>query len=249
MPLIEITTRTQPLQREINEAIEVSDGNIQFITDKHSINEAKIQIQKSFNTAINSIKKSKNIANRHKFNNVNRLIISVIKCFAENYFSGRMETLRWSDVLYSEEFNKVNDRDEFFKNLDESIEMKKNKYVSLLNGDKEININCKNIQPYWETPEYEDDFNIQIKIIQNKKKFENFFSLITQYLNEDLIRKIKINDTIDIYHLYSLYYDGNISEIWTCNQNFVKKHKKYLKNINEFERLFSEDEVKINYIK
>ncbi|MGQ9706378.1 MAG: hypothetical protein ACUVWP_05155 [bacterium] len=60
--------------------------------------------------------------------------------------------------------------------------------------------------------------------------------------------KLKINDVVDIYHLYSLYNDSRIIEVCSCNQEFVKRHEKYLRTMEEFKDLFDDNVVKIKRI-
>lgn len=250
MPLIEITPRTKPLQINIKKAINESNNKVEFFTDRYSLTEVRQQINKSFNNAIRSIEKSKILAEKIDLNNINRLMICVVKCLSEDYNYGRHETLRWSDVLYSGKISKYYNRNEFYETLNCEINKKKQKYLSLLpESQKTIYIDCKNIQPYWETPEYERDIKIKINIVNNEKSLEKFLEkfskIMLKELNDAYMKKFKMNDVIDIYHLYSLFYDGGIKEIWSCNQKFVKEHEKYLKDINDFKSLFDKKVVTI----
>jgi hypothetical protein len=247
MPLIEITPRTLPLQKKIKEFMEKYE--VKFYTDLHSVKEATQQINTSFNNAIKSVEKALVVAERLNINDPQYLTVIFIKCLSENWY-GREETLRWSDVVINDKLQQIQNYKEFFKTLKREIENKRQKYLSMLNVEnKLLNIDCKNIQSYWITPSFIKDLHIKIKVITNKISIENFFQKIQSVMNTTYMGTLKINDVVDIYHLYSLYNDSNIKEVWSCNQQFVKRHKKYLQLVDEFKDLFNSKIVTIKRIK
>lgn len=248
MPLLETTSRTLPLQRHIKETIDRYDV-VEFYTDLYSIKEATQQINTSFNNAIRSVEKAKIVAERLNINDVQTLSIIFVKSLAENWY-GREETLRWSDVVINDEFQGIHDSEEFFKTLNQQMENKKQKYLSMLKIKNQcLDINCEYMQSYWITPLFTKDLRLKIKVIPNSLSLEDFFKKLQSTLNATYMRTLKINDVVDIYHLYSLYNDGNIKEVWSCNQQFVKRHEKYLKTVEEFKDLFDDNIVIIKRIK
>ena len=112
-----------------------------------------------------------------------------------------------------------------------------------------VSIDCKEIQSYWVNPPFIKELKFDIKVIDNNTPLEEFFLKIQSDIKSSFLGNTKINDIVDIYHLYSIYNDGNINEIWSCNQLFVKRHKKYLSSVDEFKNLFDESLVKIKRIK
>lgn len=247
MPLIEITPRTLPLQKRIKEIIKVHE--VKFYTDLHSVKEATQQVNTSFDNAIKSVEKARVVAEELNINDPLRLTIMFIKSLSENWY-GREETLRWSDVIIDDEVQRVQHREEFFKTLNQRLEGKKEKYSSMLKIENNyLNIDCRDIQSYWITPQFINDLQIKIKVVPNRLSLEDFFQRLQSVINATYMGKLKINDVIDIYHLYSLYYEAEIPEVWSCNQQFVKRHKKYLESVDEFKDLFDSSIVTIKRIK
>lgn len=247
MPLLETTTRTLPLQQYIKENIDRYD--VEFYADLYSVEEATQQINTSFNNAKRSIEKAKIVAERLSINDVQTLSIIFVKSLSENWY-GREETLRWSDGVINCKIREIQNSEEFFEALNLQIENKKQKYLSMLKIKNQcLDINCEYIQSYWITPSFIKDLNIKIKVIPNNLSLEDFFKKLQSTLNAAYMGTLKINDVVDIYHLYSLYNDGNIREVWSCNQQFVKRHEKYLKAVEEFKDLFDDNVVMIKRIK
>jgi len=147
MPLLETTPRTLPLQRHIKETIDRYDV-VEFYTDLYSIKEATQQINTSFNNAVRSVEKAKIVAERLNINDVQTLSIIFVKSLAENWY-GREETLRWSDVVINDKFQGIHNSEEFFKALNQQMENKKQKYLSMLKIKNQcLDINCEYIQSY-----------------------------------------------------------------------------------------------------
>jgi len=48
-----------------------------------------------------------------------------------------------------------------------------------------------------------------------------------------------------LFHLYSLYHDAKAREVWSCNQEFVKRHMRYLANLSGFAELLDPNRVRI----
>src|SRR3989344_1070110 len=227
MPLLEVTPRTFPLQQNLKSIIQNND--IQFFTDRYSIKEASQQITTSFENAIKSLEKAIKTADMTNTHDTKILSVIFIKSLCENWY-GREETLRWADVIIDNRFYDIKNYNDFFTIIKENLLRKKDKYTSFLQiNDGAISIDCKEIQSYWVNPPF-------IKKIQSD-------------INSSFLGNTKINDIVDIYHLYSIYNDGKINEIWSCNQLFVKRHKKYLSSVDEFKNLFDESLVKIKRIK
>lgn len=246
MPLLEISPRTLPLQQYIKEIIDRYD--VEFYTDLYSVEEATQQINTSFNNAVRSIEKAKLVANRLNIEDRQTLSIIFIKSLAENWY-GREETLRWSDIIINDKFQKIQNSKEFFEALNQELENKKEKYLSLLKVENRyMEINCESIQSYWITPLFIKNVNIRIKVIPNKLSLEEFFKKLQSTVNAAYMGTLKVNDVVDIYHLYSLYNNGNIREVWSCNQQFVKRHEKYLKTVEEFKDLFDNRIIMIKRI-
>jgi hypothetical protein len=247
MPLIETTTRTLPLQKQIKEVIE--EYEVKFYTDLHSVKEATQQINTSCNNAIKSVEKALVVAERLNTNDPLYLTVIFIKSLSENWY-GREETLRWSDVVINDKLQQIQNYKEFFETLKQEIENKRQKYLSMLKVENQhLNINCEDIQSYWITPSFVRDLHIKIEVITNNISIENFFQKLQSVMNTAYMGTLKINDAVDIYHLYSLYNDSNIKEVWSCNQQFVKRHKKYLQLVDEFKDLFDSNIVTIKRIK
>jgi hypothetical protein len=247
MPLLETTTRTLPLQQHIKETINRYD--VEFYTDLYSVKEATQQINTSFNNAVRSIGKAKIVAERLNIKDMQTLSIIFVKSLSENWY-GREETLRWSDAVINDKFQEIQNSEEFFKILNQQIENKKQKYLSMLKiKNQHLDINCEYIQSYWITPLFTKDLSLKIKTIPNNLSLEDFFKKLQSTVNAAYMGTLKINDVVDIYHLYSLYNDGNIKEVWSCNQQFVKRHEKYLKTVEEFKDLFDDNVVTIKRIK
>ncbi|MFH1476413.1 MAG: hypothetical protein ABIH24_02820 [Verrucomicrobiota bacterium] len=247
MPLLETTTRTLPLQQYVKKTTD--RYNVEFITDSYSVTEATQQIIKSFDNAAGSIKKAKVVAERLNIKDMQTLTILFVKSLSENWY-GREETLRWSDVVINEKFKEMQNSEGFFQLLNQQIENKKQNYLAMLQiKNKHLNINCKHIQSYWITPVFIKDLDLKIKVIPNGLSLEDFFGKLQSAINFAHKETFKINDIVDIYHLYSIYNDANVKEIWSCNQLFVKRHEKYLKTVEEFKDLFNDNLVTIKRIK
>jgi len=163
---------------------------------------------------------------------------------------GREETLRWSDAIIDNRLYDIKNYNDFFIIIKENLLRKKGKYMSFLQiNDGVVSIDCKEIQSYWVNPPFIKELKFDIKVIDNKTPLEEFFLKIQSDIKSSFLGNTKINDIVDIYHLYSIYNDGNINEIWSCNQLFVKRHKKYFSSVDEFKHLFDESLVKIKRIK
>lgn len=134
MPLLEITTRTLPFQQHIKKIVDRYD--VEFYTDLYSVEEATQQINTSFNNAVRSIGKAKIVAERLNIKDVQTLSIIFIKSLSENWY-GREETLRWSDVVINNKFQKIQNSKEFFETLNQRIENKKQKYLAMLKIKKQ----------------------------------------------------------------------------------------------------------------
>lgn len=172
-----------------------------------------------------------------------------MKSLSENWY-GREETLRWSEVASNDKFRQIQNSKEFFEILNQELKNKKEKYLFLLKiKNQYLEINCDLIQSYWITPSFIKDLKLKIKVIPNDISLEDFFKKLQSTINAAYMGTLKINDVVDIYHLYSLYKDGNIKEVWSCNQQFVKRHEKYLKTVEEFKHLFDSNIVMIRRIK
>lgn len=242
MPLVEITPRTLPLQLHLLDAFR---KGYKFVTDRYSVVEAQDQVKTSYENAKSSLMKAKEISGRDDITERRHLEITFIKALAENWY-GRAETLRWSDCLLSIR----EDIEDFWSSLENSINKKREIYFQTLKNDvSEILIESSRIMSYWVSPSHSKDLSVKIKIIGNNSSLQDFFNELQPIVNNVYKEKITINDVIDFYHLFSLYYDGGVKEIWSCNQNFVKKHEKYLKNLNsnKFSEVFRN--VKIKRIK
>ena len=247
MPLMETTTRTLPLQKKIKEIIE--EYEVKFYTDLHSIKEATQQINTSYNNAIKSVEKALIVAERLNTNDPVSLTVIFIKSLSENWY-GREETLRWSDIVTCDKLKHTQTYKDFFETVKKELENKKEKYLSMLVIENQyLDIDCKYIQSYWITPLFVRDTHIKIEVITNNISVENFFQKLQSVMNTAYMGTLKINDVVDIYHLYSLYNDANITEVWSCNQQFVKRHKKYLQSVDEFKDLFNKNIVTIKRIK
>ncbi|GEM_PF-2396965 len=246
MPLLETTTRTLPLQEQIKAII--SKKKIEFFTDMYSVVEATQQINRSFENAKKSIIKAKNIAHLRNFRDVKTLTVVFIKALSENWY-GREETLRWSDIVIKEEIQNANSTEDFFDSLNRQLEKKKQVYSSMLKiNDGFLNIDCTKIQSYWITPSFSEDLKLQIRVVDNEITLEAFFSILQSAINSAYMGKFKINNVVDVYHLYSLYKDTGVREVWSCNQQFAKVHKEYLKTTDDFKDLFDTSIVKIKRI-
>jgi len=247
MPLLETTPRTLPLQQHIKQTVDRYD--VEFYTDLHSVKEACQQINTSFTNAVSSIEKAKIVAERLNVKDMQTLSIIFVKALSENWY-GREETLRWSDAVIGDEFQEIQNSKEFFEVLNRQIENKKQKYLSMLKiKNQHLDISCDYIQSYWITPLFTKNLRITIMVIPNSLSLEDLFKKLQSSVNAAYMGTLKINDVVDIYHLYSLYNDGNIKEVWSCNQQFVKKHETYLKTVEEFRDLFDKNAVTIKRIK
>jgi hypothetical protein len=244
---LETTPRTLPLQRHIKQTVDRYD--VEFYTDLYSVKEACQQINTSFTNAVSSIEKAKIVAERLNVKDMQTLSIIFVKALSENWY-GREETLRWSDAVIGDEFQEIQNSKEFFEVLNHQIENKKQKYLSMLKiKNQHLDISCDYIQSYWITPLFTKNLSITIMVIPNSLSLEDLFKKLQSSVNAAYMGTLKINDVVDIYHLYSLYNDGNIKEVWSCNQQFVKKHEKYLKTVEEFRDLFDKNAVTIKRIK
>jgi len=232
MPLLEITPRTLPLQKNIADGV---NNGYEFFLDRYSIIEAREQILTSYKNALKSLSLAKNLTIRDNIKSIRQIVIVFIKTLAENWY-GREETLRWSDVICDIERD-----DNFFDEISEALNKKKDYYLNLLKEDNQkIFIRSSDIKSYWVSPSHIKELAFEIIIIKNRISVQEFFEKLQPIINSVYKEKISLNDMIDFYHLYSLYYDGNINEIWSCNQNFVKRHERYLNNLdsNEFSEVF-----------
>ena len=70
MPLLETTTRTLPLQREIKKALE---NGSRFKADRYSITESKQQILTSYENALRSFERAKQLAERRRIQDQTKL--------------------------------------------------------------------------------------------------------------------------------------------------------------------------------
>jgi hypothetical protein len=235
LPLVELTPRTLPLQKRLQEA------KCEFLTDKYSIQEANKQIEKSYERAVYSLNKAHTIVEKKNMGPENFGVI-FLKTLAENWW-GREEALRWSDCVIGVE-NK-----NFWLTLTNKLRKKFAIYKEILNPEaRELSIDFSQILSYWATPErLEKKFVVKLKIVKNTLPLEKFEKRFKQLLGESA-RKIRHNDVMDFYHAYSLYKDGEISEIWTCDQNYLRGFRKLFKNrTNEFSEVF--ENVRIIRIK
>jgi len=168
MPLLELTPRTFPLQREIKKAMR---KNVKFVTDKYSVIEAKQQIIKSYESALRSLDKAKDIANRRRIQNKAELAIIFIKTLAENWY-GREETLRWSDTTLGVSAN----GDEFFVELRDKIDKRKEDYLRILREDSDtLSIDASQMKSYWVSPEFEENLRIRSENNRKQNEFKRIF--------------------------------------------------------------------------
>jgi len=230
MPLVETTTRTLPLQREIKKAL----GNgVKFRTDRYSIIESKQQVLTSYENALKSLRKAEELAQSHGIKTRQELVIIFIKTLAENWY-GREETLRWSDV----NLGISSDGATFFSELERNLNKKKEDYLQVLREDiSTLVIRASEIKSYWVSPGSETQLTVEVEIVENGKELHDFFELFQPIANSLYREKVTINDVIDLYHLFSLYHDGKLKQIWSCNQNFVRRHERYLRDLDD--QLFS----------
>ena len=166
MPLLELTPRTFPLQREIKKAMR---KNVKFVTDKYSVIEAKQQIIKSYESALRSLDKARDIAYRRRIQNKAELAIIFIKTLAENWY-GREETLRWSDTTLGVSAN----GDEFFVELRDKISEKKESYLRILSSDT-LSIDASQMKSYWVSPEFEENLRIRSENNRKQNEFKRIF--------------------------------------------------------------------------
>lgn len=249
MPLIETTPRTLPLQQNLQNIIQRNDIEVEFYTDLYSIKEAQQQITTSFENALRSVEKAVKTANERNIQDPLSLSVIFIKSLCENWY-GREETLRWSDVLIDKRMFNIKNHKDFFGLIKENLHKKERRYHSSMqvkNGV--VSVDCGKIQSYWATPPFLKELNFDIHVIENRTALDDFFLKIQSAVNAAYLQETKINDIVDIYHLYSIYEDGDLNEIWSCNQQFVKRHKKYLSSVDEFKKLFDENIVNIKRIK
>jgi hypothetical protein len=243
MPLVELTPRTRPLQDAIAEA-----GKVIFVTDRNSVEEAVKQIKKSYENALASLDKTKTVIKRERIKEPQRANLLFIKALAETFWGGREETLRWADVVLGPEKGRgVGDlTNNLKKNLDEKYEA----YLRVLNPESDtVEIRASEIKPYWATPESRSGLDVAVRVEPNSKKQGELYELLQPLINSYYEENIKMNDIEDLYHLYSLYYDAGVTEVWSCNQNFVRIHAKYLQDVphKEFSDVFKK--VKIVRVK
>ncbi len=97
MPLLEVTTRTLPLQKELKSVVGQKD--VRFVTDSFSVEEARAQINLSYNNAHQALKKAKEASERLGLRKPMEIGWVFAKSLAEPIFGGRHETLRWVDSL------------------------------------------------------------------------------------------------------------------------------------------------------
>ena len=239
MPLLETTTRTLPLQREIKKALE---NGSRFKVDRYSITEAKQQILTSYENALRSFERAKQPAERRGIQDQTKLTNIFIKALAENWY-GREETLRWSDAS----LEICSDGATFFSELESNLNKKRECYLQILREDvSTLVIKASEIKSYWVSPEFETDLVVEVEVMENEKSLHSFFEMFQPIANSLYREKVTINDAIDLFHLFSLYHTGKIREIWSCNQNFVKRHDNYLRSLNDehFSVLFKNTKIR-----
>ena len=243
MPLLEVTPRTLPLQKRIQE-VQQSISKVEFVTDSYSVEEARQQIEVSYTSALRSLDKTFLIAQRDKLSHPHLLSVTFVKCLAENWY-GREETLRWSDCLLPVLTSSLT-YDTFFDQVKDALASKRDAYLSVLRLDAEwLEIDCKHILPYWVTPTFLTDLRIRVRVIPNSLSLSEFFNTLQNLLGEPMWKKLRVNDVTDLFHLYSLYHDAKAREIWSCNQEFVRRHKRYIANLSGFSELFDPNYVRI----
>jgi hypothetical protein len=141
MPLLEITTRMLPLQNRLKSVV----GKATFIIDQFSVDEAKAQIELSFNNAVEALAKAKLAAERLDAKNVNMMSWIFAKCLVEPIFGGRHETLRWADVI-SNSLDQNKPKEDFFTIVGSELQRKKNNYFRKLTVNRGVlEIGCDDI--------------------------------------------------------------------------------------------------------
>jgi hypothetical protein len=159
MPLLEVTPRTLPLQKRIQE-VQQSISQVEFVTDSYSVEEARQQIEVSYTSALRSLDKTSLIPQRDKLSHPHLLAVTFVKCLAENWY-GREETLRWSDCLLPVLTPSLT-YETFFDQVREALAFKRDAYLSVLKPDAEwLEIDCRHILPYWATPTFLTDLRIE----------------------------------------------------------------------------------------
>jgi hypothetical protein len=239
MPLAELTPRTRPLQDAISEV-----GDVMFVTDRNSLEEAEEQIKKSYENALLSVDKTESVIKREEITDAERVKLIFVKALAETYWGGREETLRWADAVLIRE--KVRGATEFIKILKTNLDAKFASYLNVFHaGPDKVWFRSSEIKAYWATPELRSDLDVQVRVIPNSKKHGELYELLQPLINSYYEENITMNDIKDLYHLYSLYYGADVREVWSCNQRFVKIHAKYLSGIpnKEFSDMFKNTKI------
>ncbi len=241
MALVEVTPRTLPTQENVETALQ---NGYAFYTDRYSLVEAFEQITTSYKNAVDSLSIAKRVAERDNVTDPKHLSVIFIKALAEKWY-GREETLRWGDAILS-----VGDKRDFYEAICEYLDKKRDAYFKIINKDaQKITLTSSQINSYWVRPDYKKDLTVEVRVIDNRMTLQEFFNGLQSIVNTFYKEKITMNDVIDFYHLFSLYYDSKIEEVWSCNQQFVKRHEKYLKGLesDRFAEVFKR--VKIKRIK
>ncbi len=244
MPLLEVTPRTLPIQKRILEVQRASIQRTEFVTDSYSVEEARQQVEVSYSSALRSLDKTFQIAQREKVSQPTLLAVIFVKCLAENWY-GREETLRWSDCLLSV-FANTPLPNEFFDRVRDALTLKRDTYLSILRTDAEyLEIDCSRILPYWVSPSHLTNVQVKVRVVHNSMSLSDFFNLLQNLLSEPLKKKLRVNEVSDLFHLYSLYHDAGVREVWSCNQNFVRRHERRLVGLSGFAELFDSHHVRI----
>ncbi len=247
MPLLEVTTRTLPLQQALRSAIQNCDAR--FVTDGYSVEEAKAQIELSFNNARQALAKTREVTKRLNLRTPMEIGYAFVKCLAEPIYGGRHETLRWADTLADADGSWRQGLD-FLEQLERALAAKREDYAQKLCVQRGfLRINCRDIRSYWITPDFSRDLEISIEVVANSMNPTAFMDFLVSKSPKLREINIGINDMNDLYHLYSLIRGNGITEIWTCNQKFVKRHEEYLADIQAFAYLFDPKQTKIVRIK
>jgi hypothetical protein len=130
------------------------------------------------------------------------------------------------------------------------LKRKRDAYISALKvKEGTLEINCEHIKSYWATPGFRKDLTIRVRVVPNGLRLEDFFTKLESSLNEAYRGKTRINDIVDLYHLHSLYHDASLHEVWSCNQQFVRRHERHLRMTPGFAELFDKSQVKVMRIK
>lgn len=166
------------------------------------------------------------------------------KCLAENWF-GREETLRWVDCeIYPLKAQLVGQL--FFNALRQRLLEKRSAYLEQLTmKEGTLIIDCHQILSYWASPPFTRELQICIRVTPNRLTLPDFFNQLQSQLYEAYRTKLRVSDVTDLFHLYSLYHDAKVTEVWSCNQAFAKRHERHLKFVPTFADLFDPRKVRI----